>query len=77
MAHRAQFHEALQIRAKELGVTIELSKEIVRYDELKGQVLLRDGSVVQGDLIVAANGKEAQTCLRRNLTLSRYQIVSS
>jgi salicylate hydroxylase len=61
VTHRAHFHEALRIRAVELGVTIELNKEVVKFDDTKGQVSLKDGSVVQGDLIVAADGKKARS----------------
>jgi salicylate hydroxylase len=59
VVHRAHFHEALHMRAKELGAVVELNKRVVKYDELKGVVILADGSVVQGDLVIAADGKIA------------------
>lgn len=77
VVHRAHFHEALHTQAKELGVKIELNKEVVKYDEAKGSVMLKDGSIVQGDLVVAADGKGALFCLKCRLTLSRNQIVGS
>lgn len=58
VVHRAHFHEAMCLRAKELGVTIELNKAVVSYDAQNGSVLMADGSIVTGDIVVAADGME-------------------
>lgn len=60
VVHRAHLHEALHVRATELGVVIELSSKVAKYDERGGSVELVDGSVVRGDLIVAADGKDSK-----------------
>jgi salicylate hydroxylase len=57
VVHRAHLHEAMHERAKELGVDIQLDKRVVQYQEEAGSVTLADGSVVQSDLVVAADGK--------------------
>ena len=57
VVHRAHFHEALCLRAKELGVTIELNKTVASYDAQNGSVVMADGFIVSGDIVVAADGK--------------------
>ncbi|KAH7357399.1 hypothetical protein BKA66DRAFT_428136 [Pyrenochaeta sp. MPI-SDFR-AT-0127] len=54
--HRADFHEALHLRALQLGVKIDLNCKVIQYNERHGSVLIADGSTVQGDLVVAADG---------------------
>ncbi|KAF2032573.1 FAD/NAD(P)-binding domain-containing protein [Setomelanomma holmii] len=56
VVHRAHFHDALLQRALQLGVKIDLGCKVVQYHEAQGSVRLADGSVVQGDLVVAADG---------------------
>lgn len=56
VVHRADFHEALYQRATELGVKVWLNSRVVEYVGGSSAVL-EDGSVVQGDLIVGADGK--------------------
>lgn len=55
--HRAHFHEALHQLACKLGVRILLSKRVASYDEQEASVTLHDGSKVQADFIVAADGE--------------------
>ncbi|KAJ4362949.1 hypothetical protein N0V83_010066 [Neocucurbitaria cava] len=56
VVHRAHFHNALHQRALQLGVSIQLGARIVRYNEKNASVELSDGTVVQGDLVIAADG---------------------
>lgn len=57
VVHRAHFHEALHQRALQLDVLVDLGCKVIQYNEESGSVILGDGSVVQGDLVVAADGK--------------------
>lgn len=56
VVHRAHFHESLVRRAVQLGVTIDLDCKVVQYKPPEGCVVLADGTVVEGDLVVAADG---------------------
>ena len=57
VVHRAHFHEAMHQRALELGVAIRLNSRVVEYREQMGSVELANGSIVQGDLVVAVDGR--------------------
>lgn len=57
VVHRADFHKALHRRAAELGVGVRLNSKVVEYVGGSSAVL-EDGSVVKGDLIVAADGED-------------------
>lgn len=57
VVHRAHFHDALYKRALELGVIIRLDCTVIEYDSQQGSVTLAGGSVVTGDLVIAADGK--------------------
>jgi salicylate hydroxylase len=57
VVHRAHFHEAMHQRALELGVAIRLNNRVVQYREQMGSVELANGSIVQGDLVVAVDGR--------------------
>jgi salicylate hydroxylase len=56
VVHRAHFHDALLQRALQLGVKVDLGCRVVQYQESLGSVVLLDGSVVSGDLVVACDG---------------------
>lgn len=56
VAHRAHLHDALYKQALRLGVIVKLGCKVVKYQE-QGSVLLDDGSVMKGSLVVAADGK--------------------
>jgi salicylate hydroxylase len=56
VVHRAHYYEALHQRALQLGVVLELGCRVVQYRENQGSVVLSDGSVIEGDLVVAADG---------------------
>jgi 2-polyprenyl-6-methoxyphenol hydroxylase-like FAD-dependent oxidoreductase len=62
VVHRAHLHEALCTRAKQLGVRIELNKTVVGYDPQNGSVLMANGSIISGDLVVAADGTRHNFC---------------
>lgn len=57
VVHRAHFHEALHLQALKMGAIIDLNCKVVQYIEHEGSVVLADGSVVQGDVVVAADGR--------------------
>ncbi len=54
--HRADFHQALQNRAIELGIPLKLDHKITSYDPDAPSVTLEDGRTIGADLIVAADG---------------------
>ncbi|KAJ6023687.1 hypothetical protein N7540_004484 [Penicillium herquei] len=54
--HRAHFHKAMQDMARVLGVKIEMASKVVSYDTAAPTLTLEDGTVIQADLIVAADG---------------------
>ncbi|CAM1506339.1 Fc.00g059800.m01.CDS01 [Cosmosporella sp. VM-42] len=56
VAHRAHLHSALLNRATSLGVTVCLGSKVVACDTEDPSLTLEDGSIFQGDLIVAADG---------------------
>lgn len=59
VCHRAHFHESLHTRAIDLGVEIRLDCRVTKYHASAGRVELADGSTVEGELIVAADGRYA------------------
>ncbi|PVH98236.1 FAD/NAD(P)-binding domain-containing protein [Periconia macrospinosa] len=65
VVHRAHFHESLHQRALQLGVVVKLGCRVVKYNEHQGSVLLESGSVIRGDLVVAADG--IKSAARENL----------
>lgn len=54
--HRADFHQALHDRAIELGVILKLGHKVTSYDRDAPSVTIENGTVVEADLIVAADG---------------------
>ncbi|KAI6291641.1 hypothetical protein MCOR06_005416 [Pyricularia oryzae] len=56
VAHRAHLQRSLHARALELGVEVRLDSLVVAYRPDDAAVELSNGEVVQGDLIVAADG---------------------
>ncbi|KAI1858922.1 hypothetical protein JX265_005751 [Neoarthrinium moseri] len=56
VVHRAHLHSAFFERATELGIKTRLNSRVATYNEDKATVTLADGSLIQGDLIVAADG---------------------
>jgi salicylate hydroxylase len=55
--HRADLQIALFERAKDLGVNFKLGALVNAIDLKAPSVTLASGELIQGDLIVAANGK--------------------
>lgn len=54
--HRADLQTALVSRAQALGVEIQLGTEVTAYDSEKCTVTTQEGVVIQGDLILGADG---------------------
>jgi len=70
LAHRVHLHEALKTAATSTtgkGTPVELltACQVVAVDEAQGQVTLASGEVVQGDVVVGADGVHSVT--RRTL----------
>lgn len=57
VVHRAHLHHALYQQATALGVTTRLNSKVDTYDTETARIVLSDGGVFQGDLVVAADGK--------------------
>lgn len=56
VAHRAHLHDALHQQALRLGVVIKLGCKVAKYHH-QGSVTLCDESVIEGDLVIAADGE--------------------
>ncbi|KKY32762.1 putative salicylate hydroxylase [Diaporthe ampelina] len=56
VVHRAHLHTALYEQAAALGVKTRLNSKVARYDAETATINLTDGTVFQGDLVVAADG---------------------
>lgn len=56
VVHRAHLHGALYEQAVALGVRTRLNSKVAAYDAESGAIVLSDGDVFQGDLVVAADG---------------------
>ena len=56
VTHRAHLHEVLHQGAVDLGVIVHLKKKVEDYGVEEGSVTFEDGSVVNADLVVAADG---------------------
>ena len=54
--HRANLQIAMYRLAVDLGADIRLGQGVKEYDGEKARVILEDGMVVEGDLVVAADG---------------------
>jgi len=74
VVHRAHYHDALHKVAVKLGVAIQLGARVVRYQEQKGAVMLEDGSVIAGDLVVAVDGVSNVTFTRLWLANLPFQV---
>ena len=60
MVHRAHLHESMQTLARDLGVNIVTASRVLDIDMNLPSLTLQDGSTFEGDLIVAADGKETE-----------------
>lgn len=57
VVHRAHLHTALYEQAVALGVKTRLNSKVAEYDADTATINLSDGSIFQGDLVVAADGR--------------------
>ena len=56
LVHRADFHAVLVSAALALGVTIRLRATVATVDFSKPALVLTNGEVIQGDVVIAADG---------------------
>ena len=54
--HRVDLQQMLYRRANELGVSVRLAARVGKVDPDLGEVVLENGTVVKGDLVVGADG---------------------
>jgi salicylate hydroxylase len=54
--HREDYHEILLEGARAHGAELRLGQQIVKVDVELNQVLMSDGTVLTGDVIVGADG---------------------
>ena len=57
VVRRAHFHDAMYQRALQLGVEVKVGHQVSSYEVATGSNSVKDGLVLSGDLIVAADGK--------------------
>lgn len=62
VVHRAHLHDALLQQAAALGVRTRLGSKVDAFDAEAATILLSDGNVFQGDLVVAADGTQRWAC---------------
>ena len=55
--HRADLHDVLLAKARELGVEIIMGAKVKSFDWDAPNALLEDGKVVKADVILAADGQ--------------------
>ncbi|ERT02257.1 salicylate hydroxylase [Sporothrix schenckii 1099-18] len=60
MVHRADYHAVLLAKARELGVDVQASRRVDGYDWDAPAAILSDGTAVQGDLLVVADGVQSK-----------------
>lgn len=76
MVHRADYHAVLLERALGLGVELRPASKVVAYDWDAPAAVLEDGSRVEGDLLVVADGMSLVPYISRDKT-HMYQGVQS
>ncbi|KAI1473080.1 putative monooxygenase [Daldinia caldariorum] len=59
--HRADLQEALVRRARSLGAEIQLGVDVQHVDFKRAAVITQDGQVIQGDLVLGADGLWSRT----------------
>lgn len=62
VVHRAHLHNSLYQQAVALGVRTRLNSKVDVYDAETATIVLSDGGVFQGDLVIAADGNSFQPC---------------
>ncbi|KAK4065654.1 hypothetical protein Trihar35433_7774 [Trichoderma harzianum] len=72
VTHRAHLHDALYQRTKELEVPVILNHKAKSYDFNNASVTFEDGTVVDADLVIAADGGE-----RYNMVLTHPEPSST
>jgi salicylate hydroxylase len=80
VVHRAHLHEALHKLATDLGVKVEVGSTVVDYDLDAPSLMLKNGSVRHGDLIIGADGRAcylSRTAGKRSDRAPRTEIEST
>lgn len=57
--HRADLHDVLLMKAQEMGLQISMGAKVSKYNQEAPSVVLEDGEVVRGDVILVADGKSS------------------
>lgn len=57
VVHRAHLHNALYEQALALGVEIRLNSKVNSYNADTATIVTSNGTIFQGDLVIAADGK--------------------
>jgi salicylate hydroxylase len=55
--HRQDYHAILLEEAQRLGAEIKLNSDVVKLNFDRTEVILSDGQVLKGDVIVGADGR--------------------
>lgn len=56
IGHRGDYHEVFLQAVRDAGIEIKMGSEVVAFDEFKPSVLFADGSEIEADCIVGADG---------------------
>jgi salicylate hydroxylase len=72
--HRVDMHRCLREQAEAAGAVIRLGNQVMDVDVETGVVFLKDGSKVQKDLVVIAQGQHVsiQSCVFSSVINSNY-----
>lgn len=60
MIHRADYHQVLMDKARDLGVKVRLGAKVDYVDFETGQTHLEKGEVILSDVIIGADGMWSQ-----------------
>jgi salicylate hydroxylase len=55
--HRADLHDVLLAKARELGVEITMGAKVERFEWNAPSALLEDGTVIAADVVLVTDGK--------------------
>ena len=74
--HRADLQMALYEKAQELGVGFKFGAKVTAYDFSKPTATLATGETLEGDLIVAADGKYLSNPQNISNSISSRPLIS-
>src|SRR5579862_5420817 len=61
IGHRGDYHTVFLNRVAELGISLHMGTEVVGFDEDKPSVTLKDGTEVEADIVIGADGIKSKT----------------